>query len=104
MFSALGFYPVCPTSSQYVLGAPLFNKITLTLENGKKVIIAASNNSAANRYVTGLTLNGKLYDFNWLGHQALLQGAILNFTMSATPNKLRGIKDVDFPYSLSNEK
>jgi predicted alpha-1,2-mannosidase len=104
VFSAIGFYPVCPASGQYVLGAPLFNKITLTLENGKKVIINAPNNSAANKYVSSLSYNGKPYDFNWLSHKALVQGAVLNFNMSANPNKQRGIKDVDFPYSLSNEK
>lgn len=104
VFSAMGFYPVCPAAGQYVLGAPLFNKITLTLENGKKVIINAPNNSAANKYVTSLTYNGKPYDFNWLSHQALMQGAVLNFNMSAQPNKQRGTKDSSFPYSLSNEK
>jgi putative alpha-1,2-mannosidase len=100
----MGFYPVCPTAGQYVLGAPLFNKITLSLENGKKVIINAPNNSANNKYVSGLTYNGKPYDFNWLSHTSLMQGATLNFNMSAKPNKLKGIKEVDFPYSLSNEK
>jgi predicted alpha-1,2-mannosidase len=104
VFSAMGFYPVCPAAGQYVLGAPLFNKITLTLENGKKVIINAPANSAANKYVTSLTYNGKPYDFNWLSHQALMQGAVLNFNMSAKPNKQRGTKDSSFPYSLSNEK
>jgi predicted alpha-1,2-mannosidase len=104
VFSAMGFYPVCPAAGQYVLGAPLFNKITLTLENGKKVIINAPGNSAVNKYVNTLTYNGKPYDFNWLSHQALMKGAVLNFNMSATPNKQRGIKDIDFPYSLSNEK
>jgi putative alpha-1,2-mannosidase len=100
----MGFYPVCPAAGQYVLGAPLFNKITLTLENGKKVIINAPNNSAGNKYVSTLTYNGKLYDLNYLDHKALMQGAVLNFNMLATPNKQRGIKDSAFPYSLSNEK
>jgi predicted alpha-1,2-mannosidase len=104
VFSAMGFYPVCPVAGQYVLGAPLFNKITLTLENGKKVIINAPNNSAVNKYVTGLTYNGKPYDLNYLDHKTLMQGAVLNFNMSAKPNKQRGTKDIDFPYSLSNEK
>jgi predicted alpha-1,2-mannosidase len=104
VFSAMGFYPVCPAAGQYVLGAPLFNKIILTLENGKKVIINAPNNSADNKYVSTLTYNGKPYDLNYLDHKAMMQGAVLNFNMSATPNKQRGIKDSDFPYSLSNEK
>lgn len=104
VFSAMGFYPVCPAAGQYVLGAPLFNKMTLTLENGKKVIINAPKNSAANKYVSTLTYNGKPYDLNYLDHKTLMQGAVLNFDMSAAPNKQRGIKDSDFPYSLSNEK
>jgi predicted alpha-1,2-mannosidase len=104
VFSAMGFYPVCPASGQYVLGAPLFNKLTINLENGKKIVINAPNNSAANKYVSSLTYNGKTYDNNWLAHASLMQGAVLNFNMSATPNKLRGIKDQDVPYSLSNDK
>ncbi|MDB5133408.1 MAG: glycoside hydrolase family 92 protein [Mucilaginibacter sp.] len=104
VFSAMGFYPVCPTAGQYVLGAPLFSKITLTLENGKKVIINAPGNNAVNKYVSNLTYNGKPYDLNYLDHKILTQGAVLNFNMSAKPNKQRGIKNIDFPYSLSNEK
>jgi predicted alpha-1,2-mannosidase len=104
VFSAMGFYPVCPSSGQYVLGSPLFKKLTLTLENGKKVIINAPANSDANRYVSTLTVNGKPYDYNWLSHAALTQGGVLNFGMSATPNKARGVKAEDAPYSLSTEK
>ncbi len=104
VFSALGFYPVCPASDQYVLGAPLFRKITLNLENGNKVVINAPKNSDTNIFVGSMTFNGKPYDMNWLSHHSLLQGAVINFNMSARPNKLRGVKDADFPYSLSNDK
>ncbi|MDO1450440.1 GH92 family glycosyl hydrolase [Rhodocytophaga aerolata] len=104
VFSAMGFYPVCPATDQYVLGAPLFRKITLQLENGKQLIINAQNNSAGNRYVQELSLHGKPYSKNWLSHQELMQGATLNFTMSASPNKQRGVKSEDFPYSFSTEK
>ncbi|MES2063356.1 MAG: GH92 family glycosyl hydrolase [Bacteroidota bacterium] len=104
VFSAMGFYPVTPATDQYVLGAPLFKKVTLTLENGKTVIINAANNSPANRYVSTLTVNGKPYTNNWLSHKALQQGGVLNFNMSAVPNKARGTKAADVPYSLSNEK
>ncbi|OJW18126.1 GH92 family glycosyl hydrolase [Mucilaginibacter sp. 44-25] len=104
VFSAMGFYPVCPATDQYVLGAPLFKKITLKLENGKTVNINAANNSATNRYVSSLTVNGKPYSNNWLSHEALLKGETLNFNMSATPNKARGTKAVDVPYSLSTAK
>jgi predicted alpha-1,2-mannosidase len=104
VFSAMGFYPVTPSSDQYVLGAPLFKKVTLTLDNGKKVVINAPNNSEANRYINTLSVNGKPYDLNWLSHTALLQGATLNFNMSPVPNKARGVKPADVPYSLSTEK
>jgi len=104
VFSAIGFYPVCPVSTQYVLGAPLFKKITVNLENGKQLIINAPQNSADNKYVNSMTYNGKLYDLNWVGHASLLQGATINMDMTAKPNKQRGIKAADVPYSLSNEK
>lgn len=104
VFSAMGFYSVCPASGQYVLGTPYFKKLTINLENGKKVIINAANNSDNNVYINSMTLNGKPYDLNWLSHQTLMQGVVINDVMSAQPNKQRGIKAEDFPYSLSNEK
>jgi putative alpha-1,2-mannosidase len=91
-------------TDQYVLGAPLFKKVTLTLENGKVVTINAPKNSAENRYVTTLTVDGKPYTNTWLSHKALQKGEVINFNMSATPNKARGTKATDVPYSLSNEK
>lgn len=103
VFSAMGFYPVTPASDQYVLGAPLFKKITLSLEDGKKVIINAPANSDKNKYISTMTFNGVPYDFNWLSHKALMQGAEINIGMSEAPNKSRGIKDKDFPFSLSGK-
>lgn len=104
IFSAMGFYPVTPAVNQYVIGAPLFKKVTLNLENGKKVVINAPNNSANNRYVNSLKVNGVIDDKNWLNHLDLQKGAVLDFTMSAIPNKKRGTKESSFPYSLSTEK
>ncbi len=104
VFSAMGFYPVCPVSGQYVLGAPLFKKMTLNLENGKKVIINAPANNAGNLYVNSLTINGKPYDMNWLSHESLMKGAVLNFKMAPQPNKKRGIREVDAPFSLSGTR
>ncbi|MEZ2334949.1 GH92 family glycosyl hydrolase [Mucilaginibacter sp. RCC_168] len=103
VFSAMGFYPVCPASDQYVLGAPLFKKLTLTLENGKQVVINAPANNAQNRYVQTFNVNGKTYTPNWLSHKALMQGAVINVDMGATPNKSRGTQDKDFPFSLSEK-
>ncbi|MGY4539970.1 putative alpha-1,2-mannosidase [Mucilaginibacter sp. UYNi724] len=104
VFSAMGFYPVCPTSNQYVLGSPLFKSITLNLENGKKLILNAPNNSSENKYISRININGKIYNKNWLDHDALLKGGLINFTMSPQPNKQRGAAAENSPYSLSNEK
>ena len=104
VFSALGFYPVTPAVDQYVLGAPLFKKATLTLENGKTITINAHANSAENRYVQSLQINGKTYPKNYLIHSELQKGAVLKFGMSASPNKQRGTTESAFPYSFSTEK
>jgi predicted alpha-1,2-mannosidase len=104
IFSAMGFYPVTPATDQYVLGAPLFKKITISLENGKTIQINAPKNSDENRYVKSLSINGKLYEKNWLSHSDLQKGAILNFEMTAEPNKKRGLDPSTFPYSLSIDK
>ncbi|MBL3657615.1 GH92 family glycosyl hydrolase [Fulvivirga sediminis] len=104
VFSAMGFYPVCPAVNEYVLGAPLFKKITVSLENGKELVINAPKNSDENRYVQQLTVNGESSTKNYLDHNELMKGATLNFEMGAEPNKKRGIKEEDFPYSLSTEE
>ena len=103
VFSSLGFYPVTPASDQYVIGAPLFKKVSIQLENGKTIEINAPENSTENRYINGMKLNGKNYTKNWLSHSELMKGATLDFDMSANSNKKRGIKKEDLPYSLSNE-
>ncbi len=104
VFSAMGFYPVCPGSDQYVVGTPLFKKTTVELENGKKVVISATNNNDDNRYVQSLNVNGKASSKNWLSHQELMKGATINFQMSAKPNKQRGTAASDAPYSFSAAK
>ena len=104
VFSALGFYPVAPATDQYVLGAPLFRKATIHLENGNEIIINAPEHSNTNRYIERLEVNGKEYPKNWLSHSELMKGAILNFEMSEVPNKSRGTGKADVPYSLTNEK
>src|SRR5215213_162046 len=68
IFSAMGFYPVCPATTQYVLGAPLFKKITVSLENGKQLNITGTGNSSQNRYVQAITLNRQNREQNWVNH------------------------------------
>lgn len=103
VFSAMGFYPVCPGSNEYVLGSPLFEQIKLHLENGKHIIIQAEKNSKTNRYISSMTVDGKTSDKNYLKHDELTKGMSIDFKMSAAPNKKRGIQNDDFPYSFSNE-
>jgi predicted alpha-1,2-mannosidase len=104
VFSAMGFYPVCPGTDQYVFGAPLFNKITLQLENGNEFVIHAAKNSKENVYVNEIVLNGKNWDKNFITHETLIQGGEINFTMTNSPNKKRGISKDNYPYSMTNEK
>ena len=103
VFSAMGFYPVAPATDQYVLGAPLFEEVVVQLENGKQLVIKAPENSAENRYVESVELNGKPYSKNWISHSTLMKGATLHFDMADEPNKQRGTREEDFPYSLSSE-
>lgn len=103
VFSAMGFYPVAPATDQYILGAPLFKKTTVHLQNGKKIVINAKANNADNRYINTMKFNGKDYSKNWLNYKALIKGTVLDFEMTNTPNKQRGIYKSDYPYSLSNE-
>ncbi|WP_207423270.1 GH92 family glycosyl hydrolase [Desertivirga brevis] len=103
VFSALGFYPVCPATDQYVFGAPLFDKVSLKLENGKVFEITAPGNGDSNRYVKKVNLNGKVYDKNWISHAAILNGGKLNVEMQSEPNKSRGTGQSSVPYSYSLE-
>ena len=103
VFSALGFYPVCPGTDEYILGTPLFKSAKLHLENGKTITIKAENNQADNCYIKDMKINGKSYSRNYLTHAQLMKGANIQFQMSPKPNKQRGITEKDVPYSLSFE-
>lgn len=103
VFSALGFYPVCPASDQYVLGSPLFKRATVHLENGNSFTIKASGNSKECIYIDRILLNGKEHTRNYITHESLIDGARLDIHMTPIPNKSRGTTDNDVPYSFSME-
>jgi predicted alpha-1,2-mannosidase len=103
VFSAIGFYPVTPGTGEYVFGSPLFNKVTLSFENGKKMVIEARGNSKENIYVQSIKLNGKIVDKNFITHQELIKGGRLVFRMGTEPEKKRGTDDKSRPYSMSNK-
>lgn len=83
VFSAMGFYPVCPASNEYAIGTPLFAKVSLHLENGKTTVI--TDNNPQWRYINRLTINGSPDKSNWLTHKTLTSGATIGFEMSEKP-------------------
>jgi predicted alpha-1,2-mannosidase len=103
VFSSMGFYPVCPGTDQYVLGAPLFKNISISLRNGKSIRIDAPNNDSQHMYIHSVNFRGQNYTKNWLSHSELLKGADIRIDMSSTPDKTRGILKEDCPYSFSNQ-
>ncbi len=104
VFSALGFYPVCPGTDEYVIGSPLFKSAKLHLENGKTVSIKSDSDRPEDCYIRGMKVNGKSYSRNYLTHQQLLDGAKILFRMSPEPDMRRGTGAGDAPYSLSSER
>jgi len=104
VFSALGFYPVTPGTGEYVLGSPLFRKATVTLADGKELVISAPENGRENIYVKEARLNGKPLDVNYVRHEQLTVGGTLKFTMSREPERERGVSRLSRPYSMSSQK
>ncbi len=102
IFTAMGFYPVCPGTDEYVLGAPYLPYIKLNLANGKTLEIKAPGVSDKKRYVKSVRLNGKPYTKMYINHEDILNGGTLEFVMSASPDKKRGLAKADKPYSLTD--
>jgi len=81
VMSALGFYSVCPGSSEYAIGSPLFKKAVIKLENGRKFTIKAVNNSPENIYIESMTLDGEPHERYFLNHSSIMDGAVLKMKM-----------------------
>ena len=103
VFSALGFYPVCPGEPEYVIGSPLFEKTSMTLENGNTFSVTAHNNSDANRYIQSAKLNGVVFDRTFIRHDEIMAGGELEFVMGPTPNKAWAIGEEARPFSMSQQ-
>ena len=97
----MGFYPVCPGSDEYVLGAPYLPYIKLELPDGKTLEIKAPAVSDVNRYVKSLSINGERYDKMYVTHEDLLKGGVWEYVMDSKPNKRRGVAAESKPYSLT---
>ena len=102
IFSALGFYPVCPGTDQYVIGAPYLPYSCVTLPNGKRLEIKAKGVSDKNRYIKAVRLNGKTYDKSYFTHSDLMNGGTIEYVMASRPDKKRCLSADSKPYSLSD--
>ena len=83
MFSALGFYPVCPASDEYAIGSPLFRKAVVHLENGEDLVISAPENSSETPYVRSVRVNGRKLDRWFLNHSVISMGADVDFSVAS---------------------
>ncbi len=116
IMSAMGFYQVCPGTPGYAIGSPLFDKVAIHLENGKKFTIETKNISTENKYVQTVILNGADYQKSWFSHDEILNGATFEIELGKSPNKDWGKlpKDrpasetyetsVALPYAITNDK
>lgn len=102
VISAMGLYSVCPGTTEYVIGSPVFPKMTIQLENGKKLIIEAENNNAENVYIQSASFDGKPFTKNYLQYEDLMNGGTIRYQMGNTPAFNRGVSKEDRPFSITN--
>ena len=101
VFSALGFYPVAPTSNQYVLGSPAVRRAEITFGGGRTFVVVAENQAPDHVYVREVRLDGVSLDRNFITHDEVVRGGELRFVMSDQPNRKRGTDTEARPYSMS---
>jgi predicted alpha-1,2-mannosidase len=101
VLSAMGIYPVTPGNTQYVIGSPIFDEITLNLGNGKTFSFITKNNSKKNIYIHSATLNGKPINRSWIDHSEIMKGGTMEFEMGPEPNKEWANSPGSIPYSMS---
>lgn len=101
VLSAMGFYPVDPSTPDYILGSPIFDRVRLRMGNGKMFEVVAKNNSAKNLYIQSATLDGKPWNKPWFSHADIANGGTLVLTMGPEPNKQWGAGADDAPPSMS---
>ncbi len=102
VFSSLGFYPVTPASNQYIIGTPLFNKATISLENGNHFTVKADQLSDTNKYIEYAYLNGKALEQTYITHQDIVSGGILEFKMTDKP-AVWGSREGEAPITTIDE-
>jgi predicted alpha-1,2-mannosidase len=101
VMSALGLYAVDPVSGNYVLTSPLFDKATLTVANGNKLVIEAKRSSPDAVYIQSVTINGRRSDRLWVSHAEIGHGGHILFELGPRPNKHLGASEEVAPPSLT---
>lgn len=103
VFSAIGFYPVCPGSPYYIIGSPSMQETCIRLEDGKTFRIIAPNASERNIYVRSVLLNGKKYTKNYISHADIIKGGVMEFDMSDAPSTEWGSASTSCPPDLMKQ-
>lgn len=103
VFSALGFYPVCPVSGEYALGSPLFSQLVITMEDNRKLTLNAQENNSENIYINKIDWDNKEFNKNYFTLSQLRKGGNILFQMTNKPNYKRGTTKESFPYSFSDK-
>ena len=103
VFSAMGFYPVCPASGEFAVGTPLFKHVKVNMPSGKSFIVNAPENSNDNFYIGSMKVNGRVADRTFLTYDELAAGASVDFAMTPVPDKSRATSAGARPYSFSRE-
>ncbi|WP_456441459.1 GH92 family glycosyl hydrolase, partial [Caldithrix abyssi] len=102
IFSAMGIYPVCPGLIEYVFGSPVFDKVTIHLENRRQFTIKTENNGKDNLYIQSVKKDDLPYSKTYITHDDILNGGTLTFKMGDKPNKNWGVHKDDLPHSYVN--
>lgn len=101
VFSAMGFFPVCPGQPLYAIGSPVFEETRIALPGGKVFTIVARNVSGKNKYIQAATLDGKPLRRPWFEHADIARGGSLVFNMGSRPNTAWGNAPDAAPPSMS---
>ncbi len=104
IMSAMGFYPVTPGSTDYIIGTPWFPETSIELENGKQFTIRAKGVNKQNFYIQSASFNGEPYPYSYITHQMIMEGGELEFVMGSNPNKEWGSADAHLPKSAIEEE
>ena len=97
----MGIYPVTPGNTQYTIGSPLFDEVTIQVDEDRSFKFIAVNNSQQNKYIQSASLNGEEINRSWIDHSEIMNGGTLKFVMGAEPNKSWANSPESVPYSMT---